>query len=46
MGFESYFTPKGGLSRDMVTRVVARYRRYIGVDDKDITDDGIEEENP
>ena len=30
----------------MVTRVVARYRRNIGVDDTDITDDGIEEENP
>ena len=46
LGFESYFTPKGGLSRDMVIRVVARYRRYIGVDDTDITDNGIEEENP
>lgn len=43
MGFESYFTPKGGYSRDMVTRVVARYRRYIGVDDIDITDDGTDE---
>ena len=42
LGFDAYFTPKGGLSRDMVIRVVARYRRYIGVDDTDINDDGTE----
>ena len=43
MGFDTYFLPKGGMSRDMTTRIVARYRRYIGVDDIDITDDGTEE---